>query len=268
MASATGIPQTNPHDPSYGEDEPLLGRAGDASQQDGLPLYYNLGIGTAPIAQVGAVLLAGQIWASIFLSPLMLFSAHPLLNSAGLLVLLQSALILQPTHTATQKRNGTLVHASLNSVAASIFIAGLVVIEVNKFAHNGTHFESGHAIRKPPSNPSPSIPSHPILSYLTISFTVGLITYILLLIQSLIGFTQYFTPSLYGSVANAKSIYKYHRALGYVIAVLMLATICAATWTTFNVKVLKIKSWAVIVSSVLILLGVVPRIKKQKFGLK
>jgi hypothetical protein len=86
----------------------------------------------------------------------MLFSAHPLLNSAGVLVLLQSALILQPTHTATQKRNGTLVHASLNSVAASIFIAGLVVIEVNKFAHNGTHFESAHAIRKSPSCSHPS----------------------------------------------------------------------------------------------------------------
>lgn len=28
-----------------GEQEPLLGRAGDASQQDGLPLYHNLIIG-------------------------------------------------------------------------------------------------------------------------------------------------------------------------------------------------------------------------------
>ena len=28
-----------------GEQEPLLGRPGDASQQDGLPLYHNLVIG-------------------------------------------------------------------------------------------------------------------------------------------------------------------------------------------------------------------------------
>jgi hypothetical protein len=28
-----------------GEDEPLLGRAGDASQQEGRPLYYNVIIG-------------------------------------------------------------------------------------------------------------------------------------------------------------------------------------------------------------------------------
>ncbi|KAM3075661.1 hypothetical protein ACMFMG_007794 [Clarireedia jacksonii] len=117
---------------------------------------------------------------------------------------------------------------------------------------------------------APQPTTHKSPTHLTNTNTspVGLITYILLLIQSVVGVTQYFTPSLYGSVANAKSIYKYHRAFGYVIFVLMLATVSAATWTTFNVNVLKIKGWAVIVSSVLILLGVVPRIKKQKFGLK
>lgn len=31
--------------PGTGEDEPLLGRAGDASQQDGKPLYHNFIIG-------------------------------------------------------------------------------------------------------------------------------------------------------------------------------------------------------------------------------
>lgn len=31
--------------PGTGEDEPLLGRAGDASQQEGKPLYYNFIIG-------------------------------------------------------------------------------------------------------------------------------------------------------------------------------------------------------------------------------
>jgi len=31
--------------PGTSEEEPLLGRAGDASQQDGKPLYHNLVIG-------------------------------------------------------------------------------------------------------------------------------------------------------------------------------------------------------------------------------
>jgi hypothetical protein len=44
MASATGIPDVvNPEGP--GEDEPLLGQPGDASQQEGRPLYFNLIIG-------------------------------------------------------------------------------------------------------------------------------------------------------------------------------------------------------------------------------
>lgn len=46
MASATGIPETNNVTiEGVGEDEPLLGRAGDASQKEGYPIYYNLIIG-------------------------------------------------------------------------------------------------------------------------------------------------------------------------------------------------------------------------------
>jgi hypothetical protein len=44
MASATGIPNVVDSE-VLGEDEPLLGRAGDASQQEGRPLYINLIIG-------------------------------------------------------------------------------------------------------------------------------------------------------------------------------------------------------------------------------
>lgn len=171
----------------------------------------------------------------------MLFSAHPLLNSTALLLLTQSILILQPTHTASQKRAGTLTHASLNAISAATLIAGLVVIEYNKFAHNGKHFESPHAI-------------------------LGLITYIVLAVQAVVGFTQYFTPQLYGSVDNAKAIYKWHRQSGYAVFILMLATVAAATQTDFNKNVLHIRLWAVLLSSVLLLAGLLPRIKFQKLG--
>jgi len=243
MASATGIPDMAVTARDAGEDEPLLGRPGGASQQEGKPLWSNLVIGTAVIAQAGIVLLTASVWASIFLSPLMLFSAHPLLNSAGLLILTQGILILQPTHTVDQKRYGTAAHFVLNNLGIYSLIAGLVVIEVNKFAHNGTHFVSPHAI-------------------------LGLITYILLAIQAFVGFTQYYTPRLYGSVDRAKSLYKYHRVSGYVILTSLLATVAAATQTDFNKTTLDIKLWAVIVTAVLVLVGVIPRIKKQKLGLK
>jgi len=113
MASATGIPEQNPAQQGRGEDEPLLGRAGDASQQDGKGIQFNFVLGTpqprllrcpsltsstgtAIIAQAGIWIvrpdpfltrqaaanerpdqLTATIWASVFLHPLMLFSAHP-----------------------------------------------------------------------------------------------------------------------------------------------------------------------------------------------
>lgn len=67
---------------------------------------------------------------------------------------------------------------------------------------------------------------------------------------------------------KAKAIWKYHRGAGYVVATLGLATIVAASWTTYSENVAHIQHWAVIVASVLVLVGLVPRIKLQKLGLK
>lgn len=52
-----------------------------------------------------------------------------------------------------------------------------------------------------------------------------------------------------------------------MIAVLGLATVCASSWTTYSLNVLHIEHWAVVVASVLVLAGVVPRIKLEKFGI-
>lgn len=149
--------------------------------------------------------------------------------------------MVQPTHTAQQKKEGTYAHAALNDIGVLAAIAGLVVIEYNKISHNGTHFESAHA-------------------------RLGLVAYILVILQVLVGFTQYFTPGLYGGEVNAKSLYKYHRVGGYITTVVMLATICAATYTTYNVNVMKIQLWAVVVASVLVVLGVAARVRLSKFG--
>ncbi|KAL6715163.1 hypothetical protein ACLMJK_007427 [Lecanora helva] len=243
MSSATGIPQENPATQGQAEDEPLLGRAGDASLQEGKPIPWNLVLGTAIIAQAGIWILTATIWASVFIHPVILFSAHPLLNSAGLLLTTQAILILQPTHTPSQKRNGTHIHAVLNSTSILTLLAALIIIEYNKISHGGAHFESPHAI-------------------------LGLITYILFGLQAVVGLTQFYTPGIYGSVENAKAVYKYHRASGYVLLVLSLATVAAATQTGFNENVLHIQLWAVIVTSVVLLVGVLPRVRKGKFGLK
>ncbi|KAF9696328.1 hypothetical protein EKO04_005685 [Ascochyta lentis] len=243
MASATGIPPNGAAARGQSEEEPLLGRRGDASQPDGQPLYQNLWTGTAAIAQGGIWILAAIIWGGILSQKLIFFSAHPLLNSAGFLLAVQAALVLQPTHTPEQKRSGTLAHFLFHVGGTSALTAGLVIIEMNKAGPGHEHFKSPHAI-------------------------LGLAFYVLVYIQAIIGFTQYYTPSLYGGVDKAKSIYKYHRVSGYVIATLGLATICAATWTTYNLNVAHMQHWAVIVASVLVLAGTVPRIRLSKFGLK
>lgn len=54
---------------------------------------------------------------------------------------------------------------------------------------------------------------------------------------------------------------------GYALLVMGLATIAAATQTDYNKGVLHMQLWAVIVTSVILLVGVLPRIKKQKLGL-
>lgn len=164
-----------------------------------------------------------------------------LLNSVGILLITQAALVLQPTHTARQKRTGTLIHATLANTGVLALIAGLVVIYYNKSAHNGAHFQSAHA-------------------------RLGLATFVLIALQAIVGITQYFTPAVYGGVDNAKKLYKFHRAGGYITTTIAIATICAATWTDYNLNVLHIKHWTVILSSVVFLAGIVARIKKEKFG--
>ena len=62
-------------------------------------------------------------------------------------------------------------------------------------------------------------------------------------------------------------MYKYHRMSGYVLLVLTFATVAAATQTDYNKNVLNIQLWAVLVAEVITLVGVLPRIKKQKLGM-
>ncbi|KAK6440348.1 hypothetical protein LTR95_003429 [Oleoguttula sp. CCFEE 5521] len=241
--------------PGTSEEEPLLGRSGDASLEEGKPLYYNLVLGTGVVAQAGVWIVSPPPSTSQTVqSANEMFPAHSnslgrnlqfpslqLLNSAALLFFIQGTLILQPTHTASQKHAGTLTHSALNNVAVASALAGLVIIEYNKISHGGTHFVSTHAI-------------------------LGLTVYILTSVQAFVGLTQFFTPALYGGKENARKLYKYHRVSGYVVLALMLATVAAATSTDFNKNVLGMQLWAVVAASVITVVGIAPRIRLSKFG--
>jgi hypothetical protein len=187
-------------------------------------------VGTAPLAQIGGITLVALVWGAVFTHKLLLFSAHPLLNSAAILFAIQAILVVQPTHTPEQKRAGTLVHAAFWAVALGAFYAALVVVEWHKQRSHIGHFESPHAI-------------------------LGVIIYVLLLIQAWVGVTQYFFPQIYGGEDNAKKLYKYHRVAGYFIFTLVLVNVVLATYTPYAGKILGIKTWAAVLGSVLVVIG-------------
>ncbi|KAK2740199.1 hypothetical protein FQN57_006210 [Myotisia sp. PD_48] len=241
MASATGIPEVHPASTDGDtENEPLLGRPGDVSQREDQNILANFTSGTAALAQGGIWILAALVWSTVLSNKLILFSAHPLLNSAATLLATQAILVLQPTHTPQQKRTGTLTHVGLLALSTSAFIAAFTIIEINKADHPEYRFTSVHGI-------------------------LGLVTYIAIFLQAAIGIAQYFLPTLvFGSVENGKKVYRWHRFSGYWVLILELATIAAATQTSYNKAVLHIRLWTVLVTIVLVIAGVFPRIKKYK----
>lgn len=241
MASATGIPHTVP------ETEPLLGRPGDATQAPSGPLIANLWLGTGWIALAGSLLLVAVVWAGVFLHPplLGLVSPHPLLQSSGLLVSTLAVLVLQPTWTPEDKRRGRYAHAALNLLAFCIYASGVGVILANKHqsADPHPHFHSAHGY-------------------------MGVIAVVLLLAQYAVGVAMWLVPAVFGGEERAKSVWKYHRWSGYVIYLLLLGTVVAATFTPYNETVLGIKTWSVVVAGLLMVVGIYPRISIAKLGIK
>ena len=141
----------------------------------------------------------------------------------------------------THFRPGTHLHFGLLVLSLGAFISAFVIIEINKD------------------------PAHRLSS---VHGIMGFITYILIILQALVGIAQFWFPRwIFGSVENGTKVYKYHRWSGYILLILEAATVIAATQTTFNQNVLNIAPWVVLVTAVLILLGVGARIQKRKLRL-
>lgn len=243
--SSTEAPQPTQGDaPAPTESQPLLGRPGDALQKPDAPMINNIWLGTAWLAQIGAVLLLAIIWAGVFTHPtLPLVSPHPLLQSLGVFTVIQAILLLQPTHTPETKLLGQRGHALLHLLSFLLFLAGTVIIEVNKTVKGFDHFRSVHAY-------------------------LGVATAAVLALQYLFGLTIWAVPRVWGGVDRAKALWKYHRWVGYAALLLLLATVAAAAATEYNRDVLGIKLWSVIVTEVLILAGVLPRVHLRKLGIQ
>lgn len=205
-------------------------------------LSYNLLLGTAPLAQVGGLVLVVLVWTSAFMHSLIIFDGHPMLNSLAVLFAVQAILILQPTgmYNMVQKRRAAYLHATFVAFAAVCFLAALGIVLWHKQHSHIPHFETIHS-------------------------KFGIATYALIIMQALIGFTQLFIPQIYGGEENAKAMFKYHRTAGYVVVLPMIAvTLILATRTYYGGHVLNLKTWAAVLASVAIVAGIYPRIKIAK----
>ena len=208
-------------------------------------------LGTAWLAQAGVILLVALVWVAVFRHPplLPLFSPHPLLQSVGVLVVVQAILVLQPTAAPRDKIIGAHAHAALQLLSFFILMSGVAIIEANKIRSHGVHFHSVHGY-------------------------LGVLTTVVLVGQYLFGLLVWLAPAfIFGSgpdrVDRAKALWKQHRWSGYVAVLpLLLATVITAIQTTYNINVLNIKLWAVLVASALIVIGMYPRIHGGKLGLR
>ena len=229
----------NSSDTTSEERQPLLPKLVGANvQPEDQPLRMNIATGTAVLAQIGAFGLLITVWYATLSTDVILASYHPLANSLGLLFLVQAILILQPTHTAAQKKQGAITHGALHSLGVISFVVGTSIIWYNKTSHSAPHYTSLHG-------------------------KVGLATVILLVVQSVVGIVAFYFPSLLGGEAKAKATYKYHRMSGYVVAALVLTNVTLGTQTTwFHGKVPALWIW--IVYDVLIVVGLAARVRVSK----
>ncbi|CAK7244065.1 MAG: hypothetical protein STHCBS139747_005599 [Sporothrix thermara] len=252
MASTRDVPvRVGANDSPVDESAPLLGEPGDVVQKSEDSILSNLYTGTAWLAQAGVILLVALVWVAVFRHPplLPLFSPHPLLQSVGVLVVVQAILVLQPTAAPRDKIIGAHAHAALQLLSFFILMSGVAIIEANKIRSHGVHFHSVHGY-------------------------LGVLTTVVLVGQYLFGLLVWLAPAfIFGSgpdrVDRAKALWKQHRWSGYVAVLpLLLATVITAIQTTYNINVLNIKLWAVLVASALIVIGMYPRIHGGKLGLR
>lgn len=103
------------------------------------------------------------------------------------------------------------MHSALNGLGVTALIAGIVVIGtlLPTFQERGIRDKNADTnVLQTEMNKA----DHPESRFTSAHGKLGLLTFILIGLQAVVGFVQYFTPTLvFGSVDNGKAIYKYHR---------------------------------------------------------
>jgi uncharacterized membrane protein len=227
---------------------PLLGNPSSESEEkyylsrDIIREAYK--VKNAIVVQAGLLVLLVTIFIGLFTHPINgYFIGHPILNSFGLVALSQALLITQPAPLSPEHKTlGGKIHGILNSTSVVLFLGGYTSIFYNKHVHNANHITTWHAL-------------------------FGITTYVFLGLVLLVGVAQFWAPILvFGSIDNAKKIYKYHRIAGYVTLGLISFTVLLALDSDYNNDVLHIPYWSVFPAIVAIFGGLIWGLKKTKLG--
>nr|GAT59571.1 predicted protein [Mycena chlorophos] len=187
------LPQQN----AYGDttrkpvDEALAeGRSGDSAG-----LY---------IAFAGIGLMATTSWVITLVNDpfsVGIFALHPILQTLGLVLLVYGVMTLQPTSQPKTKAAGLERHQyAMALVALPALLVGASAVWYNKERSGRAHYQSLHAKLGTAA-----------VTWLVVQLLVG-------------GASVWFGGAAFGGGMKAKSVWKYHRASGYALFVLLMVT--------------------------------------------
>ncbi|KAI8142186.1 eukaryotic cytochrome b561-domain-containing protein [Fennellomyces sp. T-0311] len=171
------------------------------------------------------------------------FTWHPIFAVLFIVFTTEGVSLLQHTSTAEQKKKGLRWHATVQSFAYLFAIAAFVAIVYNKTIHNKDQFDSVHS-------------------------QFGLTVFIYLLLQVIFGLTIAYVPNLFGGVAKAKQLWKFHRMSGYLLLVLVWITalLGAHTDTMYNNLPKPGLVWGYYIALILVAVGIAGRVRFSKWG--
>lgn len=164
----------------------------------------------AVLVQLGVFTVLARIYYAVFTNKMVLFSGHPLSNAAGLVLLSQAVLFVQPTpESARSKTLAGKLHGIFNLLSTLMFVTGSGFILYTKRRYGEGHFMTWHAV-------------------------LGAFTFLTILGNASLGIVMYWFPErILGSADRGRQIYKYHRLSGLFTLSMIATTIFFATRTDY-----------------------------------
>ncbi|RIA86559.1 eukaryotic cytochrome b561-domain-containing protein [Glomus cerebriforme] len=189
-------------------------------------------------ANCGLFLYTGTNLYISYIADYKLFTWHPVSMAFMIFFSTQGTVLLQRAVKKHEKARNTLFHKILQLFSLSCLITGFIIIYNNKKIKGKTHYKTYHA-------------------------KIGLMTFILYIIQTIGGLILIYFPSLFGGISKSKKYYKHHRLMGYIILFLIWLSAITSTQSKWIMKYFN-QYWIWVVSIGMIFVGVIARINLNK----